>query len=147
MTDTTTEKKTHKITLSERRPVAIALDDWPVIADAERFWGGSGHACQANEEGFIRVRQHADGRTLVYCSRHRGPGGMPIDYRGAEGGYLLPTPNRDGFGAESPRRNVHNELEPTQLDQIIRAIRRCAGIIGADELADECIGNLPAEEI
>lgn len=132
---TTIEKKTRKIVLSERRPVTIALEDWPVIADARRFWGGSGHECQANETGYIRVRQHADGRTLVYCSRDSGPGGMEIGYRGAEGGFLLP-----GAGPVDHPSQSHQ-------DEIVRAIRRCGGIINADELADECIADLPAEEI
>lgn len=135
MTDTTTEKKTRKIILSERRPVTITLEDWPRIAHASRFWGGSGHACQANETGHIIVRQHDDGRTLVYCSRDSGPGGMPAGYRGSEGGYLLE------YDAELPHAG------PEEQDRIVRAIRRCAGIIDAPELADECIADLPAEEI
>src|SRR3972149_749048 len=85
----TTTMKTRKIVLSERRPVTITLEDWHRLAHASRCWGGSGHECQANEAGHITVRQHEDGRTLVYCSRDRGPGGMAAGYRGSEGGDLL----------------------------------------------------------
>jgi hypothetical protein len=138
---TTTEKKTVKITLSERRPVRIDPEEWPVIASAKRFWGGNGIACQANEEAWIKVRQHDDGRTLVYCDRDRGPGGMPIEYRGSSGGFLLPPAYVQGNGPDAGRSL------PSETDEIIRAIRRCAGIIDSDELGDECIADLPAEEI
>ncbi|OGR95484.1 MAG: hypothetical protein A2V88_15345 [Elusimicrobia bacterium RBG_16_66_12] len=127
--------KTRKIVLSERRPVTITLEDWPRIAHASRCWGGSGHECQANEAGHITVRQHEDGRTLVYCSRDRGPGGMAAGYRGSEGGYLLAGSGPVDYPAQ------------THADEIVRAIRRCAGIIDAPELGDECISDLPAEEI
>jgi hypothetical protein len=130
---TTTEKKTIKVTLSERRPVTIDPDQWPVIASAKTFFGGSGHACQANEDAWIKVRQHEDGRVLVYCDRDSGPGGMQMGYRGKRGGFLLVA------------RGSSNEREHTE--EIVRAIRRCAGIIDADELGDECIADLPAEEL
>lgn len=121
-----TTTKTIKVTLSERRPVNINPELWPVIASAKTFWGGNGVWCQASEEAWIKVRQHDDGRTLVYCDRDRGNGGMPAGYRGVAGGYLL---------------------DSSDSDEIVRAIRRCGGIIGAPELADECIADLPAEEI
>jgi hypothetical protein len=119
--------KKFTITLSDRAPVSIAPDEWPQIAAGKTFWGGKGLECQANEVGWIRVRQHGDGRTIVYCDRDRGTGGMHLGYRGASGGFLLPA--------------------GTTMDEIVRAIRRCAGIIDAPELGDECIGDLPAEEL
>jgi hypothetical protein len=115
------------VTLSDRAPVNVDPDQWEMLASAKRFWGGNGIGCQANEEAWIRVRQHGDGRTLVYCDRDRGPGGMNAGYRGTSGGYLLP--------------------EPASSDDIVRAIRRCAGIIGAPELGDACIADLPAEDL
>lgn len=122
----TEDTKRIRVALSERPPVLISAKEWPVIAGAKDFSGGSDHACQANEEYWIKVRQHADGRTLVYCRRHRGPGGMHAGYRGAEGGWLL--------------------ANPSQSD-IIVAIRRCGGIIQDSGVAQDCISDLPAEEL
>jgi len=139
MTTTTTKKIT--ITLSDRAPVSIDPEQWPVIAEASRFWGGSGIECQASEEAWIKVRQHDDGRTLVYCDRDRGGGGMPIGYRGVSGGYLLPAAVVPGDGADA------GKTHPTAPDDIVRAIRRCAGVIDAPELGAECIADLPAEEL
>lgn len=126
---TTTTAKKISVTLSNRAPVRIDPEQWSVIAIAKTFWGGSGHECQANEVGWIKVRQHDDGRTLVYCDRDRGPGGMCLGYRGKAGGYLL------------------DPTAPVRTSDIVQAIRRCAGIIDAPELGAECIADLPAEEI
>jgi hypothetical protein len=110
------------ITLSGRRPIEITKSAWPLIARSDWFSGQL--ACQANEEAYIKVRQHQDGRTLVYCSRDRGPGGMAIGYRGSQGGFLL---------------------EPGQ--DPVQAIRDCAGIIQDYTMGDECIADLPAESV
>lgn len=133
-----TTTKRIKVRLSERAPVSIDPEEWSLVASAETFWGGSGHACQANEEAWIKVRQHDDGRTLVYCDRDRGPGGMPIEYRGTSGGWLLDNVPNPGVGATTTA---------PPIDDVVRAIRRCAGLIGASELGDECIADLPTEEI
>lgn len=124
------------ITLSDRPPVRINAQDWPSIGEAGWFNGKV--ESQANEVASIRVRQHADGRTLVYGTRDRGPGGMPIEYRGVAAGYLLD----DGraLPGESKRGPVESEA-------IVRAIRRVAGVLDLPMLADECIANLPPEEI
>lgn len=114
-----------KITMSERRPVTIVKADWPLIASAS--WYSGTIESQANYVARIRVRQHEDGRTIVYGSAERGPGGAPIDYRGAAAGYMLDAPASD--------------------EETVRAIRRVAGVIEHDELAAECIADLPDEEI
>ena len=121
-----TEKKI-TIKLSERAPVTIAAKEWPIVARGSWFSGE--HECQANEEAFVRIRQHADGRAVVYGLRDRGPGGMPLSYRGTSAGYLL------NANASS--------------DEIVRAIRRVAGVLGHDLafLADETIADLPAEAL
>lgn len=67
--------KTRTITLTGRAPVKIAEDAWPVIAWATGdSWSGNDHARhdQAAAQGeldeySIRVRQHADGRAIVYA--------------------------------------------------------------------------------
>ncbi len=120
--------KTVTITLSDRRPVKLVARDWPVIASA------SGHdgkvACQANREWTIRVRQHEDGRRVVYGWEERGDGGMPIGWESSYGGFLVDAVN----GAPDE-------------DETVRSIRRVAGIIGHERLGDDCIGSMPEEEM
>jgi len=149
---TTTEKKKKiAVTMSERAPLKLDPDLWPLIASADTHDGQV--ECQANREWAIKVREHEDGRRVVYGWVRRGNGGMPIGYRGASGGYLIePQPVTD----VEPRRDEAGELigyqdgaTRTVPDEAatIRAIRRVAGIIGDDHLGDECIGDLPAEEL
>jgi hypothetical protein len=125
------EKKTIKVKLSERRPVTLDPEQWPIIAKATWFDGQ--HRSQANHEAYVLVRQHEDGRTLVYSKLFAGGGGVFVGFRELAGGFLLPA------------RGSSNERE--YADEIVRAIRRCAGIIDMPELGDECISDLPAEEI
>jgi hypothetical protein len=118
------------IALSERRPVTIDTETWSKIAEAETFHGGNGIACQANSEAYIRVRQHEDGRRVVYGAHQRGPGGMPLGWNSSFGGFLV-----------EPKDGGPDEAET------VRAIRRVAGILDEDDLANECIAELPPEEL
>lgn len=130
-----TEPKTRTITLTGRAPVKITEDSWPVIAHGSY----SHHDGQIRQEANrttdidIRVRQHADGRAIVYgvynydthfqgeaCEAHRV-------------GSLLDA------GADLPAaiHAVRDDLiERTSDDEIHRHIRNAA---------DECIADLPAE--
>lgn len=113
-----TEKRT--ITLTERAPVRIITADWPEIACAD--WHNGEVASQATRKAWIKVRQHEDGRTLVY-------GGSTSQYRGERdlrAGYLL--------------AKGHSSLT-------IQMIRAVAQEISHSGLAAECIADLPAEEI
>lgn len=130
---TTTESKRITIPMSERRPLSIVEADWPLIACAERHDGQV--ECQANHLWVIRVREHVDGRRLVYGWVRAGNGGVYAGWRGSEGGFLVANIN-DGPLA----------LRPND-EETVRAIRRVGGIIEDDKLADECIGDLPAEEV
>lgn len=124
------EKKTRIITLTDARPVKIVEADWPVVAVAKTF--GDGHIeVQANWTKAIRVREHSDGRRIVYGTHDRGPGGMHMGFRGAAGGSIVPP-----IGGKP-------DDEAT-----IRAIRSVADeVIDDVQLGDECIADLPAEEI
>ena len=124
-TTTTAKKKTLTIIMSETVPVKIDPDQWAVIASVET-WNGE-HKCQANHLRTIKVREHTDGRRLVYGVLESGNGGVPIGWRGASAGFL--------FDADA------------ESTDIIRAIRRVAGVIGDDRLGDECIAELPAVEL
>jgi hypothetical protein len=131
MTTTETAKpKRIEITMSERRPLKIDETQWPIVACASWFSGRI--ECQANYVRWIKVREHADGRRIVYGVYQRGPGGAPIEFRGATGGFLV---------------DASNSLIKCDEAETIRACRRIGGIIGDDQLADECIADLPAEEV
>jgi len=124
---TTTETKTRTITLTGRAPVKIREDQWPTIAEASGDSDGrgdcAGHQQALNRGGrdryTLKVRQHADGRTLVYGILDAAGG---EDYRGGE---LL---GQDADVAVAIRRVGEYCHLP---DSIIR----------------ECIADLPAIEL
>lgn len=121
---TTTEKKTIKIAMSEQAPVIVDPEVWGLIADAE--WYEGEHKSQANRTARIKVREHDDGRCIVYGSSDSAF----RTERDEQAGYLVPS--KDG---------------QRDKDEVIRAIRRVAGVIGHAELAADCIADLPAEEL
>ena len=114
-----------KITMSERRPLSIDPELWPVIAQAD--WYDGQVECQANNIKRIKVREHSDGRRIVYGFRRAGNGGQHAGTRNPEAGFLL-----------AANAGEH---------ETIRALRRVGGVIDDDRLAEECIATLPAEEI
>lgn len=132
MTTTTTTEESGKltITMSERQPITIVKGAWPVIARGED-WAGQ-HGFQAFDGAWIRVRQHTDGRLIVY--------GYAGDWDG--GGRPERENRRAGFLVEAG-------------DDVVRAIRRVAGILAETDMVGEemahaaarhCIADLPAEE-
>lgn len=138
----TTEKIT--ITMTDRAPITITKADWPAVADAK--WHSGEHECQANEVARMRVREHADGRRIVYGYRERGNGGMPAGYRGQAAGFLVAPGPRNAFG--SPVRMTSDGVEhPDPSAETIRAIRRVAGLLDMGELGNDLIADLPAEEL
>jgi len=111
--------KTRTITLTDRAPVRIVEEEWPIIASA-KDWDGE-FDFQAPRTWAMRVRQHADGRAIVYATyatQFRGE----VEWRGGE---LLDA------GAD-----------------IAAAIRR-VGEDGAmpEHVIRECIADLPAVEV
>ena len=72
MSDTTDTRKRRTITLTDRAPVRIIDEDWPIIAEGS--W--SAHDGQVESEAnrtwdlTVRVRQHTDGRTITYGVYH-----------------------------------------------------------------------------
>jgi len=128
MTTTTTAGDRITITMSERTPVKISLIEWPIVARADRHDGKV--ECEANHLWTIRVREHRDGRRIVYGWMRAGNGGVPIGWRGSDGGYLVaPVAGRPDD------------------EETVRSIRRVGGIIGDDGMAAECIAELPAETL
>lgn len=93
----TTELKTRTITLTGRAPIKVIEADWPIIAQATgNSYAGSDYArrSQALHRGEcdkygLYVRQHPDGRTIVYCVldaaiRAWSQPAMGEDFRGGE---------------------------------------------------------------
>ena len=118
-------KQTITITMSERRPLRIDPEIWPVIARAK--WHDGQYDFQANTVRLIKVREHSDGRRIVYGLQKAGGGGQYVGTRNPEGGFLV-------------------SLSDQREDETVRAIRRVAGIVGDDGLGDECIADLPPED-
>jgi hypothetical protein len=125
------------ITLTDRSPISIEEKDWPVIAEANAKEHDGQVECQANRTSkwFLRVRQHADTRTIVY------------------GGYDYDTCWQSERSL-SARRGV---MLPPGSD-LIAAIREVADDIAGAECAGddasrwptlvaECIADFPAEEV
>jgi hypothetical protein len=139
---TTTENNAITITMSETAPVKINLATWPKIASASAHDGQV--ECQANTEWYIAVREHDDGRRIVYGWQQAGNGGKPAGYRRKDAGYLISP--RDGTMRQPAAGGPLTSKHPDE-DATIRAIRRVAGVIGDEALGAECIGDLPAQEI
>lgn len=108
------------ITLTGRAPVTVNKEDWPVIATA-KWHDGREIECQSNRRRRVTVRQHEDGRAIVY-------GVFDSNWQGENDvrrGELL------GKDADIPA-----------------AIHRVTEAIGGDaDLAEECIADLPAVEL
>src|SRR5258706_9892613 len=113
----TTEKKTITIAMSETSPVKIDPEQWPVVAGATRHDGKV--ECQANNEWAIEVREHRDGRRLVYGTHEAGNGGQYAGFRPTRAGYLI-----------DERAVAIDERLDAETAATIRAIRRVAGLIG-----------------
>lgn len=150
-TETTmTETKTRTITLTGRPPVRIREAEWPIIATAKGdSYSGSDYSRYQQalgqrecDEYSIRVRQHADGRTLVYgvLSAAISAWGQPAHGESHRGGVLL-VPAGDG-----PLRSDDGRV--VEMSEIAAAIRRVGEECGIpDAVIRECIADLPAEEI
>lgn len=126
------------ITLTGRKPVTIVKDQWPIIAEAgDKNWDNQ-YEFQANRtwDYDLKVRQHEDGRTIIY--------GI---YR-----YDTHFQNESGAGIRGG--------EMVAADEVISAIQRVGKWMAdnlpsnhADEaeifnrLVNECIADLPAEEL
>lgn len=123
------------ITLTGRPPVAIAEGDWPLVANARDCQRDTEQYCDANSVSrwFIGVRQHRDGRTLVYAT------------------YKFTC----NFGDDvNIRRGVllNAGSDPIKAVETVCAQMRSAAHYGNDasrwdELEHECIADFPAVAI
>lgn len=131
---TATEIKKRTITMSGRTPVTILEDLWPMLA-AGNFSAHDGQVeCQAKQTWncCIRVREHSDGRCLVYGTYLATCDWQGARSQGAKAGYLCAL------------ADVVAHINLVASDMV--------GILGEYsehimETARECIANMPAEEI
>lgn len=130
MTDTA-----NTITLTGRRPVRIAEDSWPVIAAGNHDSWDNQYRSQANRETTVRmrVRQHSDGRSIVYGTYLYQSAWLGEANVSAKAGELL-EPGADICAA---------------IDRVASELCSVDGVDEAhvDEARRDCIASLPAEEI
>lgn len=132
--------KTRTITLTGRPPVKINEDNWPFIASVVDSEHDSQYECQANRKSkwFVGVRQHEDGRAIVYATY----------------GYETQLQHESDLYV---KRGVLLE-EGATTQQIVSAIEEVCADMGSAEhhgddaerwsrLVHECIADLPAEEL
>jgi hypothetical protein len=136
------------ITLTGRPPVTIDEDQWPVVASASVEDHDGKVRCQANRTSnwFIKVRQHADGRTLVYAGYDYSSNWEGERGHRARRGVLLPG---------GPGANADDVFQPQAIVEAIREV--CQDIAtcehaGTDadrwrSVRDTCIADMPAEAI
>jgi len=138
MTDSTTsEPKQRTITLTDRPPVRIREDQWPVIAHGNYKDWDNQYEFQANRTWKIdiRVRRHQDGRAIVY-----GVYDYDTQFQGEKGeahkvGALLAP---DGDLPAAIKEAAEQMIERVGDDDMHRHIR---------DAANECIADLPAQEL
>ena len=105
--------RTIKIAMSAQRPLRLDPKDWPIIAQAEREEGRAEHV-----SGTIRVRQHKDGRRVVY------------GWSENEAGYLIPPKN-----------------DAPDNDATAAAIVNVSNSLADPKLATDCLEDLPAQKL
>ena len=156
----TTTDKIRTITLTDRAPVQIDEAVWPRIAYATRHDGEV--ECQANHKWHLTVRQHADGRRIVYGSNVAGPGGGPAGWEESRGGELVAA--RDDLERAWREQLVANNVDTSDMPPLpleggplgnhpddeatVAAIRRVGERARCSvAMIDEVIAELPATEL
>lgn len=135
---------TRTITLTDRRPVKIQDSEWPLIASASDKDYDNQYEFQANRisNWFVGVRQHEDGRAIVYATYSYSSNYQGARNYTAKRGVLLgrwrPTSD-DPNGVADAIRDV--------CEDIANAEHKDDDASRWPTLAAECIADLPAETI
>ena len=132
---TTTGAKQRIITLTDRPPVSIQEDAWPLVAQGDGDAGDEPDAAarrRARAQGeydiyTLRVRQHADGRAIIY--------GV---LRAAIAAWRQPAGGEDWRGGALVEAGA-------DLAATIRLVGEAGGF--PDVVIRECIADLPAVEL
>lgn len=134
------ESKIRTITLSDRPPVRIAEDDWPVIASASDEEHDGQVRCQANRisEWAIRVRQHDDGRTIVYATYSYSSNWQGARCYHARHGVLLP--------ASCTHADICRSIKDV-CERMSACDHHADDASRWTQFADDCIADMPAEVI
>lgn len=132
------------ITLTNAQPIRIIDADWTLIAsgNGDSFIGND-HArhTQSTSNGeldryILKVRQHNDGRTIVYGIFDAASAWTGHEDR--RGGELL-TP---------PRDTLINDTDWCVWDELPRAIRRVGEYCQLpDSIIRDCIADLPPQQL
>lgn len=118
------------ITMTDRRPLKIDDDAWPLVAKGEGYSGQ--YDFQAFDGAWVRVRQHQDGRSIVYGYAGDWDGGGRPTRENIRAGYLLDA----GQDIAAAINRVVSHLEGCDV----------AGQYAA-EAGRQCLADLPAEEL
>lgn len=134
------ENKTRTITLTGRPPVTVSENAWPLIASAQDSEHDGQVECQANRKSrwWIGVRQHDDGRAIVYATYSYTSTWQNSRDFVAKAGILLPA-KADAEAICAAIQNVGNEIAGMECSEG-----------DADRwptLVAECIADMPAEEL
>jgi hypothetical protein len=126
------------ITLTGRRPVTIIRDQWPIIAAASHKDWDNQYECQANRTWKYRVnvRQHEDGRTIVYGIYEYDTRFQNENCAGVRGGEMV---------AKYETIEAIKRVGKWMADNLPSDHADEAEIF--NRLVNECIADLPAEEL
>ncbi len=140
-TTTTTEPKTRTITLTGRPPVSIREDQWPQIASGVWYDHDGVISYQANQTWKLelRVRQHADGRAIVYAVYYDSNFQHTRNFT-ARVGQLVPIGGDLPMAIKEVGEMLRKRL--ADADNNVSEDQRYVA-----EVVAECVGNLPAESL
>lgn len=136
------------ITLTGRPPVKITKDEWPVIASAEEKEFDGQYEFQANRTAKWKliVRQHNDGRTIVYAIHSydtQYQGERSRDFRSGEM-LTVPDVTADCIGDTKPITEAIFRVA-AEIEGRMPEGQWSTGVF--PRLAHECTADLPAVEI
>lgn len=134
------------ITITDRPPVKIDEDAWPVLATASDKEFDNEYEFQANcvSKWGINVRQHEDGRTLVYATYSYSSNWANSRGYSAKHGVML-----DSFALREAKDD--DAAIVTAINDVCDTMAACEHA-GEDAerwktLADECIADMPSQEL
>lgn len=135
---TTKERKYLTLPMTGRRPVRIAEDEWPLVASGRWDKHDGQIRAQANREWgiYINVRRHNDGPVLVTGGYDYSTN---FEHEEQRAGVLIAHTNP----ADSDIADAIHAVRDTLIDRISEKDMHRHVV----DVANECLGDLPAEEI
>lgn len=133
---TQTETKSRTITMTGRRPVKIQDAAWPSIAVGSYHDHDNQYEFQANRTWrcWIRVRQHSDGRCLVYGSYEYSTAFQNERDITTKAGRLLGAGDDPADGVAQVADDLIKALDGEYADHIREAARDCTADLPAEAL-------------